>query len=88
MSYRSLVGTWHYDAGASGTITLPNGAFIIQILFTGGTCSIFGGDVIPSPGTAPGHLEFPHDGARAKVGDPNTVVFVGTTSFFVEWVLS
>jgi hypothetical protein len=85
--YRFLQGsTWQYAAGASGTVTIPAGSFILQIVAhsaAAGTVAIFGGTAIPvgSNGIA---LRFMHD--LVVPGGTATVVFVGTDSYFVEYV--
>lgn len=86
----SLVGVWGYEAGASGTPTIPKGAQILKIIAHasagGATVAINGGDAIPIiNGAPPTVLDFHH----LLVVSPNAenpVVFTGTDQFFVEYV--
>lgn len=77
-------GTWGYVAGVSGTVVIAAGRRVLGIAAystAGGTLTINGGDsvVIPAAsaiGIAPkGNLVAP------------TLVFTGTTSYFVEFVI-
>lgn len=85
--YNKLQGRkWQYQAGASGSITLPVGAFVTQILAHSsgsGTCTIFGGNAIPVGGDTL-TMRFMHD--MTVVPPTNlTIVFTGTDIFFVEY---
>lgn len=85
--WNELRGKWTYKAGASGTVTLPKGAAILQIVTEGAgaaTCTIFGGDAIPCTSAAPKRLAFNHLTALSKPGAQD-VVFTGTVSYFIEY---
>lgn len=84
MGYTAYVGTQHISAGVSGTVTLPVGAHPTQIVFIGGTCTIFGGDAIPNGSAAPFHIRFKIQNPVSIAG-AQTIVFAGTTSYFVEY---
>lgn len=84
-----IAGKFAYFAGASGTVTLPAGATVKQIVAhstAGGTITIFGGasfPVIAGTGVA---LRFVHDHCVAKETSANSadIVFTGTDSYYVE----
>lgn len=86
---------WSYEAGASGTVTLPAGAVVLSIRAEShhalGTCAIFGGDAIPIDGDTPAsgratlYLGFPSQQCAAQ-GSPLTIVFTNTVSYFVEFI--
>lgn len=91
--WHELQGIPGYHAGSAGTVTLPKGAILLQIVVhsTGaGTVTIFGGDSLPViGGAAPTELRFNHtmwlsrnDAAFAGSQD---IVFTGTDSYFVHW---
>ena len=87
---RDLSGsTWAYKAGASGTVTVPAGARILQIVAhsTGAaSVAIFGGDAIPIiTGAGPTRIVFDHELVVSKTGATD-VVFTGTDSYFIEYV--
>lgn len=76
-------GVWGYDAGVSGTATLPPKARILQIsatTLTGGTFTVNGGDPITLPANQQFTLE-----PKGNLVSP-TLVFTGTTSYVVEYV--
>lgn len=86
-----MYGTWRYAAGASGTITLPKGATLKQIIVhstAGGTVAIFGGTAIPVIAGTGFAIRFGHDVAVAAEtpGADVTIVFTGTDSYFVETI--
>ena len=86
--WRELVGTWGYEAGTSGDVTLPNGAIITQIYArstAGGSVTIFGGDAIPIVAATDLKLQFNHALCVARTG-ALTVSFTTTTSFYIEYV--
>lgn len=87
--WRELVGTWAYAAGASGTVTIPKGAMIVQIVAIdtagGGTVVIFGGTAIPITPAVPLVLRFNHDLCNSK-NSAQDIVFTGTDSYFIEYV--
>jgi len=86
---------WQYQAGASGTVTLPAGAIIMSVRAeshsAAGTVAILGGTAIPVDGAtiANAHqtflMLFPH-GQCAVEGATKTVVFANTVSYFVEYI--
>jgi hypothetical protein len=86
---------WQYQAGASGTVTLPAGAVIMSVRAeshsAAATVEILGGDaIIVDGGTVPAahmvlSLAFPH-GQCAVEGATKTVVFTSTASYFVEYI--
>lgn len=86
---------WNYEAGSSGTVTLPAGAVVLSIRAeshaANGTVTIFGGDAIPIDGATPGSghsiaaLQFP-SGQCVAEGGTKTVVFANTVSYFVEYL--
>jgi hypothetical protein len=84
-----MQGTWRYAAGASGTVTLPVGATLKQIIVhstAGGTVAIFGGTAIPVVAGTGFAIRFGHDVAVSSEtpGGGTTIVFTGTDSYFVE----
>jgi len=87
--WRELVGTHFYDAGSSGSVVLPAGASILQIIAVdtsgGGSVTIFGGAAIPLTPAVPLNLRFNHTLLVARTG-ALTVVFTGTDSYFIEYV--
>lgn len=87
--WRELVGTWVQAAGSSGTVTLPKGGILLQIVAVdtggGGSVAIFGGTAIPLTAAVPLSLRFNHTLAQAPTAD-QTVVFTGTDSYFVEYL--
>lgn len=88
--WRELCGTWVQAAGASGTVTLPAGATLLQVVAVdtggGGSVAIFGGTAIPITAAVPLNLRFNH--TLAVAGATPTIVFTGTDSYFVEYVKS
>ncbi len=87
--WRELTGTWTYAAGASGTVTLPDGAFILQIVaHSSGSASvaILGGTAVPLISGSGTRLQFFHTMVKAQ-GTNNTVVFTSTDSYFIEYVV-
>ena len=84
-------GTWAYQAGSSGTVTLPVGSTLLSITAkvaasASGTIAIFGGTAIPGSGAVQTDttLRFDHGLAQAVTG-ANTVVFASTVSYYVEY---
>lgn len=91
MSSWVLTGTPGYASGASGTVTVPADATVLQIIAystAGGTCSIFNGQSIPIPANAPPvTLDFHHRlFAASGTGANAQIVFTGTAMYFVHWV--
>jgi hypothetical protein len=88
-----LAGTWKYAAGAAGTVTLPQGSVLLQAFgedATGGgtaTVQIFGGAVALLP-TYATPMRFMHRLNVAPAAPNNTIIFTGTTSYFVEYILA
>ena len=91
--WRELNGNPQYEAGVSGTVTLPVGAVILQVhAHSSGaaTVSIFGGSDIPIPTSGWGwqiqHLMW----VSGSKGNPSSgskdIVFTGTDAYFVEWM--
>ena len=83
------IGKQLYAAGASGTVTLPEGAIITLIRShstAGGTCTIFGGDSIPIVATFDLHLPKMHPYCVATAA-AKTVVFATTNSYYVEYII-
>lgn len=81
-----------YAAGASGTVTVPSGGILIKVWChstAGGTLTIFGGASIPIiGGAAPFELDNKHANFAASGSGSNAqIVFTGTDSYFVHWVL-
>ena len=83
---------WNYDAGSSGTVTLPAGAVVLSIRAESqsatGACAIFGGDSIPIDGDPTANvlsLAFP-SGQCVAEGAALTIVFTNTVSYFVEYL--
>ncbi len=86
---------WAYAAGASGTVTLPVGAELLEVTAqsaaAGGTVTIFGGTAIPVVGAAAAgqsvglRLGFAHKQAVATTG-ALTIVFASTVSYFVQYL--
>lgn len=85
--YQGFGRTQTLASGVSGTVTLPLGAAPAQIVFIGGTCAIFGGVAIPNGSTAPFHIRFKGNEPMSRTG-AQTIVFAGTSSFFVEYFTS
>lgn len=79
-----LSGTWFYDAGTSGTLTVSAGRRILQISATAGdtaaTMTINGGATISIPAGRSLTIE-----PKGNLTAP-TIVFAGTTAYFVEEV--
>lgn len=78
-----LTGTWGYAAGADGTETLTGDKRVIGIAAhatSAGSFTINGGDSVPIPANSSIEIQ-----PIANLVDP-TIIFVGTDSFFVEWV--
>jgi len=79
----ALVGTWAYAAGVSGTVVVPAGGRVVGIAATstvGGTITINAGATI----TVPANTGFSAS-PQAQLVAP-TIVFSGTSSYFVEYV--
>jgi hypothetical protein len=92
-----LVGTWGYLAGTTGTVVVPQGARVIQIVAhassAGAALLIFNGDSIPViDGAAPLVLPFLHgllqSGNDTTTAGSQDIVFSNTDSYFVEYVKS
>jgi hypothetical protein len=97
MSWADLNGRWEYKAGASGTVTIPKGAAVVELsahsTAGGATVAIFGHDAIPIAAAdrfvmRPGHLLVapPLTGDDPAVAGFDQIVFTGTDSFFGAWV--
>lgn len=78
-----ITGTWGYNAGVSGTVTLTGSKrvrSITAISTSGGSVTINGGDSIPIPANFAFNL--PID---AQLTDA-TFVFSSTDSYFLDYV--
>lgn len=92
--YRELTGIWAYASGTNGTVQVPAGSTVLQIVAwatTGSpTVTINGGASIPVPNSANGYpltLRFLHDLVQAVGGSTGAqIVFSGTAGYFVEYV--
>lgn len=89
--WQELIGTPGYAAGTSGTVNVPAGASIVQILAhatgSNGAVTIFGGNSIPIIASAPPtELRFNHMLFQSTSANGGAVVFTGTDSYFVHWV--
>jgi hypothetical protein len=88
--WHELNGTVGYAAGAAGTVTVPEGACVTQIIAhstAGGTVSIFGGNNIPLISAAASWIWRPHHTLwQANSANGQSIVFTGTDSYYVEWV--
>lgn len=85
-----VFGNWAYAAGTSGTVTLPEGATVLQIAAhstAGGTVVIFGGATITITATFD-FVRHPVEPSMmvARTGSADEIVFTGTTSYYVEYV--
>lgn len=86
-----IYGKFAYFAGASGTVTIPNGATVKQIVVhssVGGTVTIFGGQSIPVIAGSGFALRMVHDQCVGgqTAGGGGTIVFTGTDSYYVETI--
>lgn len=91
--WQGLHGRSSYLSGSSGTVQIPSGASILQIVAhctTGpGSIVVFGGASIPlisgqQLALAFRHVNFQAQGAAAQAS--TEIVFTGTDSYFVEIV--
>jgi hypothetical protein len=93
-TYHDLVGTWGYASGTNGTVTIPAGAQVLQIIVhatSSGTMTIFGGSSIPViAGALPVSFRFIHTlvaaGNNAVNSGSQNIVLSGTDSYFIEYV--
>lgn len=86
-----MQGKFIYYAGAAGTVTLPAGATVKQIIAhssAGGTVTIFGGTAVPVIAGTGVAFRFNHDNAVAAETSSGgaTIVFSGTDSYYVETI--
>jgi hypothetical protein len=86
----TFAGKHTLHAGTSGTLTVPVGASILQIVAhasdPAATLVIFGGDTMPIVEDAPpSRLEFSHLNIMSRTGAAD-IVFTNTDSYFVEYV--
>jgi hypothetical protein len=82
---------WQYDAGVSGTVTLPAGAVVRSIRAesqnAAGAVVIFGGDSIPLDGDPTANiLSLSFDHGQCVAEGTVTIVFTNTVSYFVEFI--
>lgn len=91
--WNELVGTLTYQAGVSGTFTLPLGAKVTQIIVQGGggagSLTIFGGASIPLVANATWHAQENHQlmvpvPAASNLGTQD-IVATGTASVYIEY---
>lgn len=92
------IGTWAYQAGSSGTVTLPVGAVVTHIRAEShsstGSIAIFGGTAITVDGASGGgqhqtfEMSFPdsHGVCKATTGAAD-IVFTDTASYFVGYIV-
>lgn len=76
-------GTPSYEAGTSGTVSVPDGALVVGMTAhttTGGTLTIDGGDSIPIPANSVFVDDLP------LWAGPLDLIFTGTDSYYVRWV--
>jgi len=90
--YPAITGIWGYAAGANGTVQVPPGSTVLQIIAwsSGGspTVTVFGGSAIPLPATSePFVMRFNTDLVQARgAGAAAAIVFSsGVTGYFVEY---
>jgi hypothetical protein len=88
----SLQGVHGYAGGsAGGSVTIPTGAAVLQIVAHANPAStlvIFGGDSLALPASLIWRAEFPHT-SLVSTASANTLVFgANVTSYFVEWIKS
>lgn len=87
-----IAGKYAYFSGASGTIAVPTGATVKQIVVhstAGGTIVIFGGASIPVIAGTAIALRMNHDACVSKQTPPSgggDIVFTGTDSYYVETI--
>lgn len=84
-------GTWGYASGATGTITLTGSKRVLQItavaLEAAGSITINGGDTIAIPYGATDKVSSSISiEPKGNLTDP-VIVFTGTDSYFVEYVV-
>lgn len=84
-------GTVGYAAGAAGTVNVPAGAVVLQIIAHASagaaTVQLFGGTPIPIVnGAPPTQIRFHHTLWQANSLNGTAIVFTNTDSYFVEWV--
>lgn len=93
--WHELIGTWAYAAAANGTITVPAGAQVVQIIVhstSGGTLTIFGGPTITIVAAAePTVFRFNHTLCQSQnntttSGSQNIVASSGVDSLYIEYV--
>lgn len=86
-----LFGTWRYAGGISGTVALPPGSTVKQIVMhsqSNGTFQMFGGATIALPSNDVVTLRFDHEmvTAGSTPGHDRTLVFGNTSFYFVETI--
>lgn len=87
-----MQGSFAYQAGTSGTVTVPRGATIKAIYAhstAGGTITIFGGPAITVVAATGIALRFVHDNlvsAATQNNGSRAIVFTGTDSYYVEYL--
>lgn len=83
MSVSGEYGRWHYLAGASGTVQVPDGGRVVGIAAysaAGGSLVIDGGNAIPIPAGAAYEIAPKANLVAAEL------IFTGTDSYFCEYV--
>ena len=95
--WHSLVGTFGYLSGSSGTVTVPAGAVVMQILVHsstfpgGGTMTIFNSQTIPIIANTTGLLEFRMNHTLMQSQNNTTtagsqnIVFTNTDTYYIEY---
>jgi hypothetical protein len=91
--YRELVGTWGYSAGTAGTVTVPAGAIVLQIIVhatSAASMTIFGGASITIIAGEDNAFRFLHGLLQSQnnstTSGSQNIVFTSTDKYFVEWV--
>lgn len=84
-----IKGTDNRQTGTAGTVTLPVGAYVLQIHANqgagGGTVQIFGDPVTLPANSGWWGIQFNH-ALVLSTNASQTIVFTGTSSYLVEYV--
>lgn len=68
----------YVSSTGSATVTVPEGAVVLQVAVQGGSFSINGGDSIQVPST---FQEYPKGAMQGEIN----LTFVDTTAYYVSW---